>query len=164
MNSHFSDIKAARGFTLVELMIVVAIVALLAAIAVPNYRDYVRRAKVTEITSALMQYRAWMEQFYQDQRGYSAAGTTECGVADATPGPADGRVARLNLRSFTMTCAVVATVAPVLPQTYIITGVGLATDDVKCYRFTVDQQDTRQFSQDSGVTWQAGWPAAAPSC
>lgn len=63
------------GFTLVELMIVVAIVGILAAIAVPSYRDYVRKGMLPEGTSALADYRIKLEQYYQDRRNY---GKTAC--------------------------------------------------------------------------------------
>jgi len=66
----------ARGFTLIELMIVVVIVAILAAIALPSYQDYVRRAQIQEAFGNLSNLRIKMEQFYQDNRNY---GTNACG-------------------------------------------------------------------------------------
>lgn len=66
--------KAQSGFTLVELMIVVAIIGILSAVAMPAYNDYVTRGKITEATSALSDGRVKMEQFFQDNRTY-AGGT-----------------------------------------------------------------------------------------
>ena len=60
-----------EGFTLIEVMIVVAIVAVLAAIALPNYADYVKRGKIIEATSALSDLRTRYEQFYLDNRTYA---------------------------------------------------------------------------------------------
>jgi len=62
-----------QGFTLIELMIVVAIVAVLAAIALPNYSDYVRRGKIIEATTALSDFRQRYEQFFLDTRSYVGA-------------------------------------------------------------------------------------------
>ena len=53
-----------RGFTLIELMIAVAIVAILAAIAIPSYSEYIRRSRITEAISALSGMRVKMEQFF----------------------------------------------------------------------------------------------------
>jgi type IV pilus assembly protein PilE len=62
------------GFTLIELMITVAIVAILAAVAMPSYRSYVTRGRIPEATSALSAKRVRMEQWFQDNRTY-AGGT-----------------------------------------------------------------------------------------
>jgi type IV pilus assembly protein PilE len=59
-----------RGFTLIELMIVVAIVGILAAAALPLYNDYVRRSRIVEATSALADARTRMERYYLDNRTY----------------------------------------------------------------------------------------------
>ena len=59
------------GMTLIELMIVVAIVALLASIAVPSYRQYVLRANRTEATTALLQLAAAQEKFYLQNNTYA---------------------------------------------------------------------------------------------
>src|SRR3984957_2381011 len=62
-----------QGFTLIELMITVAIVAILAAIAIPNYRDYVIRGQLVDATQGLAARRATMERYFQDNRTYAAA-------------------------------------------------------------------------------------------
>ncbi len=59
-----------HGFTLIEMMIVVAIIAILAGIAVPSYADYVLRGHIAEATSGLSAMRVRMEQYYQDNRTY----------------------------------------------------------------------------------------------
>ena len=58
------------GFTMIEVMMVVAIVAILAAIALPNYSDYIKRGKIIEATSALGDVRTRYEQFFLDHRTY----------------------------------------------------------------------------------------------
>jgi type IV pilus assembly protein PilE len=62
---------AQDGFTLLELMVVVAIVAVLAAIALPNYSDYVKRGKIIEATTALSDARQRTEQQFLDTRTYA---------------------------------------------------------------------------------------------
>ena len=56
--------KYMRGITLLELMIVVVIISILTAIAYPNYREYVTRAKRTEAKAALLQIATNQERFY----------------------------------------------------------------------------------------------------
>ena len=72
--------RAQKGFTLIEVMVVVGIIAILSAIAIPSYTDYIRRARITEATSQLGTMRVKMEQFFQDNRTYAGA----CTVLPAT--------------------------------------------------------------------------------
>jgi prepilin-type N-terminal cleavage/methylation domain-containing protein len=73
--------RRSNGFTLIEVMIVVAIVAILAAVAIPSYRDYILRGQLVDATTLLATTRADMERYYQDNRTYSnvsAAITAPC--------------------------------------------------------------------------------------
>jgi type IV pilus assembly protein PilE len=59
-----------RGFTAIEVMMVVVIVGILAAIAIPSYQAYVQRGKVSEVTSVLGDGRVQVEQYYNDNLTY----------------------------------------------------------------------------------------------
>lgn len=59
-----------HGFTLIELMVTVAIITILATIALPAYKDYVTRSRLSEATSALSAKRVQLEQFYDNNRTY----------------------------------------------------------------------------------------------
>ena len=61
------------GFTLIEVMIVVAIVAILSAIAVPAYNDYVTRGRIPDATAGLATRQVQLEQWFQDRRTYVGA-------------------------------------------------------------------------------------------
>ena len=63
--------RRAHGFTLLEVMIVVLIVGILAAIALPNYSDYVKRGKIIEATQRLSDARTKLEQWFLDNRTYA---------------------------------------------------------------------------------------------
>ncbi len=63
--------KTNKGFTLLELLMVVAVVAVLASISIPAYNDYTIRGKLAEGMSALSDGRVKMEQFFQDNRTYA---------------------------------------------------------------------------------------------
>lgn len=74
--------KKQQGFTLIELMIVVAIIGILAAIAIPAYQDYTIRAQVSEGLSLSSAAKAAVAEFYQDQGTYPT-GNTNAGLEGA---------------------------------------------------------------------------------
>ncbi|MBY6188056.1 prepilin-type N-terminal cleavage/methylation domain-containing protein [Marinobacter hydrocarbonoclasticus] len=61
-----------RGFTLIELMIVVAIAAILAAVAVPSFQGYLRESRRTEALEALIQMQLAQEEHWLESRSYSS--------------------------------------------------------------------------------------------
>ena len=68
-------LPSVRGFTLIELMIVVAVVAILAAVALPSYQNYVRRAKRAEARSLLQAATLAQEKYRLGQASYASATT-----------------------------------------------------------------------------------------
>ncbi len=72
-------VSPARGFTLIELMVAVAIVAILASVALPSYSAYVQRSRVPAALEGLNSYATRMEQRFQDGGSYAAGGA--CAVA-----------------------------------------------------------------------------------
>mgnify|MGYP001599444570 CR=1 FL=1 len=63
--------KIQKGFTLIELMIVVAIIGILAAVAIPSYQDYTARAQVTEGMSLTSAFKTMLSEFYADNGDFS---------------------------------------------------------------------------------------------
>jgi type IV pilus assembly protein PilE len=114
----------AKGFTLIEVMVVVAIVAILAAVALPSYSEHTRRAKITEATSQLADLRVRMEQYFMDNRTYQGTGTA-CGVTMPTA----------TVRYFALTCS-----APT-SSTYTVTATG--TGDMSGFTYTINDQNVR---------------------
>jgi type IV pilus assembly protein PilE len=92
-----------NGFTLIELMIVIAIVAILASVALPSYREYIRRGQVQEAFGNLADYRVKLEQYYQDFRGYGDSGGAVC--ANGANAPAWGNFVPSGAKYFSYACA-----------------------------------------------------------
>ena len=67
------SIKPIGGFTLIEVMTTVAVIGILAAIAIPSYRDYILRGQLQEAAASLTDGRVRMEQFFQDNQTYVGA-------------------------------------------------------------------------------------------
>lgn len=127
--------KRISGFTLIEVMIVVAIVAILASIAYPSYTDYVRRSRITEATNELSTLRVRLEQFYQDNRHYGSTGAA-CGVAAP------------SAESFDFTC----NDGGGSNQTFLATATGKADRGMSGYTFTIDQDNVRQTTAFPGAS------------
>ncbi len=118
------------GFSLIELMIAVAIIGVLSAIAVPAYQDYVKRGQITEATSTLSELRTRAEQWFADRRTYVGFSCTP------TQAPA----------KFTVTCASDV-------NTYTLTATG--TGQMDGYLYTINETNAKSSTtpNSSGACW-----------
>jgi len=128
MNPYQTKRCKTGGFTLIELMIVVAVIAILAAIAYPAYTEYVIRGKRAEGRAILMDTAARLERFYSDNNRYATTNNT------FPPG--------INTTSenghYTMSIVTTGTY-----QTYILTAVPATFTDADCGNLTLDQTGAR---------------------
>ena len=120
-------IKEPGGFTLIELMITMAVIAILAAVAIPSYAEHIMRSKITEATSNLSDMRAKLEQYFQDNRTYVGA----CVAGTLAPLPTGA-----NAVYFTYSCPTLTA------TTYTIQADGVA-GQMSGFRYTIDQNNTR---------------------
>jgi len=117
------------GFTLIELMIVVAIIAILASIALPMYRDYVIRSAIPEATSGLASLRTQLEVFFDNNRTYVGF-----------------NCAQNSGSNFTFACSTQSAAA------YTITATG--TGRMAGFQYTLDEANARA-TPSAGNGWSA---------
>lgn len=142
-----------NGFTLIELMIVVAIVAILSAVAVPAYTDYIRRGQVAEAGVFLSDYRIKMEQYYQDYKNY---GTTNC--VDGANAPSWANFAAKGAKNFTFSCQLNGTVG------YSITATG-SQGQALGHSYTIDQDNSQKTTSFKGQSVNKGcWLFKGSEC
>ncbi len=106
MVSNKVEVKNQQGFTLIELMIVVAIIGILAGIAYPSYQDSIKKSRRADAKGALMGFANAMERYYTENNSYCGAAVTDatdCPAATGAPtifsttSPVDGGSALYNL-------------------------------------------------------------------
>jgi type IV pilus assembly protein PilE len=139
-----------RGFTLVELLIVVVIMAILASLSVSGYRQYVRRANRVDATSALLHLSAAQERFYLQNDRYAT-------TADELSAPPPGGLGTAGTEHGLYDLAVVPADAGATAgysATATASSVGSQRDDDDCHVFSIDQSG-RRGARDSGDTESA---------
>lgn len=143
--------KTVRGFTLIEIMIVVVLIGILTAIAVPQYNDYVTRSRIQRAVATLSDMRVKMEQYFQDNRTYVGA----CTAGTAAPPPPTDNV------NFAFDCG------NPTATTYVLTasGDGTGKSGMTGFVYTVNQsnQKTTALSNTTGKV-SAGWSGNGSAC
>jgi type IV pilus assembly protein PilE len=126
---NLTSVRSSAGFTLLELMIVVAVIGILATIAYPMYGDYVTRGQITDGITKLGNFRTQMEKYFMDNRTYLGPGPNGCGVLDQPAGASD---------YFAVTCLR----NPGPPEGYLVTATGVR-GGVTSFKYTVDQSNAK---------------------
>ena len=88
--------KVQKGFTLIELMIVIAIVGILAAVALPAYQNYTKRAAYAEVIAAMSTAKVGVNECYQLTSGLTACDAGSNGVPADVTAVADGALASIE--------------------------------------------------------------------
>jgi type IV pilus assembly protein PilE len=145
-------------------MVVVVIIGVLAAVAIPSYTDYVRRGQLPEAFGALADYRVKMEQYYQDNRSYGGAGG--CADGNGTTAPGWSNFIPSNQQYFSYKCGLSNN-----GQGYKITATGIggqvgpSTVSGRLHVYTIDDANARATTSFKGATVSAScWLTSSAAC
>ncbi|PFH11994.1 type IV pilus assembly protein PilE [Collimonas sp. PA-H2] len=134
--------RPAGGFTLIELMIVVAIVGILAAVAYPSFQSYVLHSRRADALTALSQDQVIVERCYAQNFSYSQA----CAALPTFPLASPQGFYSVALSNLTATT-----------YTLSATSIGSQTKDTKCASLTVDQANQKSAQDSSGNAQTVCW-------
>ena len=128
-----------NGFSLIEVMIVVAIVGILAAIAYPSFAQYVERARRKDATAVMLEAAQFAERYFTERRTYVGADAALPTALRAAPREGTA-IYDIGISNVTAT-------------TYLLSAVPVATyAPVKCGSLSVDQQSVRGISNPVSAT------------
>jgi type IV pilus assembly protein PilE len=141
------------GVTLIELLVVVVILAIITAVSYPSYVQYIVDTKRTAATSVLLQVADKQQQFFMDNKSYSADLTNLGFPSNPQEISDDGQVMAAGISQNVYSVAL----SNVAATTYTITATPLNTQlsrDAECGALTLDQSGARGAGGDVGDCWR----------
>jgi len=136
-----------QGFTLLELMIVVAVIGILASVALPSYTGHIKKGKAAEATSNLADLRIKAEQYFQDNRTYVGV---NCAPAEA--------------KYFSYTCTASDGAGSPDATGYLFTATGVAAEGMPDFYYTVNEANAKTSRYDGGTAVTGCWATKKAGC
>jgi len=136
-----------KGFTLLELMIVVAVIGILASIALPGYTDYIKKGKAAEATSNLADLKIKAEQFFQDSRTYNGV-----------------NCAPVETKYFNYACTKTDGTGSPDASGYRFTATGISAQGMSGFSFSVNEANAKTSQYDGGTAVTGCWATKKAGC
>jgi type IV pilus assembly protein PilE len=147
MSDHSPWRRNSRGFTLIELMVVIAVIAVLANIALATYRNYILRANRTEGRMALLSIQVAQEKFFLQNNTYAQD------IATTIAAPPAGLGINLTAGGVTSGGNYTLSFSAVTPNSYTLQAVATGPqikDTAACLTFTINDQGQRTPADSTG--------------